>query len=133
MEIPPPGGRLVTQHDIFSARYRAIPGLQLQHDPFAGLREEIAGKDRYVESQRLGEQIRDQLVEGFEFESARCPDGGINVGLFVPRALLSRRPGEVQRWLCETSAESVVFRGESGIDRFSLAQFVHRGSLPLPS
>ena len=132
MAEPPPSGRLVTRHDLFSARYRACPGLKLQQAPFSVYRGILGARDRYKETQQLGDMMRQRNILGFEFVSARCPENGINVGLFDPAALVSKRPREVQHWICETAAQTVTFRGESGMQRFSSAQFEDQGQFPLP-
>ena len=133
MADPPPAGSMITRHDVFSARFRACPGLKLQQAPFSAYREILGARDRYEETQRLGERMRRRGVLGFEFESARCPLGGMNVALFSAAALVSRRPGEIQRWVCETTEQVVTFRGESLLERYDIARFMDQGRLPVAS
>ena len=133
MAEPPPGGRLITRHDVFSARYRAGPGLKLQEKPFSRYRASLVARDSYKETQRLGASMRRCNIPGFEFESARCLLRGINVALFEATALVSRRPGELQHWVCETTAGMVTFRGDNTTERFAAAGFVHGGRFPVPA
>ena len=119
MSVPPPSGVLITQHDSFSADYACPTGARLQNPPWAQWQASLTHRSDYSTSQAAGSWLRQQGVEGFEFESARCPQKGINVALFKPEGLHSETPLEVQPWLCETRADSVAFSSRSsrrGID-----------------
>lgn len=133
MAEPPPAGKLTTQHDVFSARYLARPGLRLQEAPFLGQSRHLTRPDRYAATQALGSAMRKRHIPGFEFTSARAAAGGINVGLFEPGALVSRRPLSLQRWICEVTPDQVLFSGESSLLRYPLADFTVEGSLPAPA
>ncbi len=133
MEAPPPGGVLRTRHDVFSARYRADPGLALHRAPFAAYQHRLTSRRRYTDTQDLGAAMRERGVRGFEFTSARYPEHGINVGLFDPAALVSVRPLEVRRWICETRADAVLFRETGKPLYFPLALFEVDGKLPAPA
>lgn len=132
MSLPPPEERLITQHDLFSARYSCDPGLKLQHPPFLSRVEEITDPESYAASQALGAHMREFNVQGFEFPSARCPQQGTNIGLFSPKALLGHLPENQQRWVCETASKMVRFRGEGNLLEFPIALFLVSGKFPLP-
>ncbi|WP_082968600.1 RES family NAD+ phosphorylase [Perlucidibaca aquatica] len=119
MSVPPPSGVLITQHDSFSADYACPTGARLQNPPWAQWQASLTHRSDYSTSQAAGSWLRQQGAQGFEFESARCPQKGINVALFKPEGLHSETPLEMQPWLCETRADSVAFSSRSsrrGID-----------------
>ena len=107
-----PDAPLRTQHTVFRARYRTQSGLRLQQPPFNLHSAELRDPAHYSATQRLGEHLREAGIEVFEYESARDPEDGINVALFTPRTLVSRRPQVKEAWLCETSASLVRFSGD---------------------
>jgi len=135
MATPPPGGRLRTQHSIFRARFRGEQGVRLQHPPCAGHEAVLRDPADYGPTQRLGSALRGAGVDAFEFVSARDGRRGINVALFRPAALVSRKPLGLSRWLCETTAEQVAFAPEAApeLHRFPLTQFLVDGALPRPA
>ncbi len=135
MAAPPPGGRLLTQHTLFRARYRSPLGLRLQDPPCAEFAPILRHPSDYGPTQRLGRHLRDAGVELLQYRSARDPAGGLNLALLDPAALASRRPLDPEPWLCETRADGVVYSGPRGrnVQRFSSAHFEVEGRLPLPS
>lgn len=114
MSVPPPSGVLITQHDSFSANYACATGARLQEPPWTTWHKPLTRRNDYSVSQAIGSWLKQQGVTGFEFESARCPQKGINVALFKPEGLLSETPMDLQPWLCETSANSVAFSSRGG-------------------
>ncbi|MBL4621052.1 MAG: RES family NAD+ phosphorylase [Immundisolibacteraceae bacterium] len=126
--ITPPPAALITQHTIFDINYSTDKGLQLQQPPFVQHSTRLTQPTDYVETQKLGSAMRQVNVEAFEFISARDPDQGINVGLFSPAALSSRKPRSQQSGLCQTSAEGVWFSTANGNrnGQTSLYQFDNR-------
>ena len=71
-------------------------------------------------------------VEAFEYASARDSKGGINVALFEPRALSSRRPLFTQSWLCETRADNVLLSNarDGAQYAFGIEEFLVEGRFP---
>ena len=135
MAIPPPSGRLVTQHALLGARYRGERGVRLTELPCAEYEDVLTHPSDYGPTQRLGRALREAGVDAVEFASARDPGRGRNVGLFEPRALASRRPLGLQPWLCDTRADRVVFSGDGGraLHSFPIEQFLADGVLPRPA
>ncbi len=135
MAVPPPAGRLLTQHTLFSATYATDRGLRLQAPPFDAFRAQLTSPSDYRATQRLGAGMRAARVEAIEYRSARDPQGGINVALFVPGALASRRPLYQRPWLCEVRPESVTLStpAEPGSRRLELSAFLVAGRLPRPA
>lgn len=131
----PPAGRLLTQHTLFGAAYRADPGLRLQDPPFAAHQAVLADRSDYGAPQTLGSLMRDRGMVGFEFVSARDPAAGINVALYTPAALESGAPLFQQAWSCETQAERVGFRAHHDrvLHEFPLDLFLVGGELPRPA
>ncbi|MCU0936948.1 MAG: RES family NAD+ phosphorylase [Gammaproteobacteria bacterium] len=134
MQVPPPAP-LVTQHTLFTARYRTPRGVRLQAPPWDAERERLADPARYADTQALGAAMRDAGVEAFEYPSARDPRRGVNVALLGPAALASTRPSALESWLAETSAERVRFlaRTGAGVHEYVLATFLVDGRLPQPA
>lgn len=135
MTAPPPSGRLLTQHTVLGARYRTERGLRLQHAPCAEHTPILAHPSDYVPTQRLGRALREAGVGAFEYVSARDRAGGIDVALFEPDALFSRKPLFLQPWLCETRGQTVRFSPTTGTDlhSFPLEGFLVDGRLPRPA
>lgn len=131
----PPGGRLLTQHNLIRARYRSARGLRLQAPPFSDYEDRLVDPVDYGPIQRLGSAMREAGVQAFEFVSARARRRGINIGLFDPAALASRRPLARSHWLCETRAESVAFFSgtDNALVRFPIEHFMVDGRLPRPA
>lgn len=133
MEVPPPHGRIRTEHTSFNVAYRSMQGVRLQQPPFVEHQAELRHPGDYSASQGLGSAMRTGGVEAFEFLSARC-EAGLNVALFNPAALADRRPRHLQPWLCETSAAEVSFKRPYGHPlSFPLEQFAVDGHLPQPA
>jgi len=134
MDIAPLSGRLLTQHTIFSAQYLCDPGFALDQPPFDTYREILTNKRVCGPCQSLGSELRVANAQGFQYISARCPDGGLNIALFTPDALTSRKPEETQNWLCETRDDHVSFKGPHDIAHtFGIDVFAVNGAFPVPA
>jgi len=130
--VTPPAGKLDTQHTLFGAEYRTDKGLQLQALPFVKHRDVLCSPSDYGPSQALGADMRAAGVEMFEFISARDPEGGINVALFTPAALIGNKPVFQDAWLCELTGEHVQFHAAHGraLYTFPIDTFLVAGKLP---
>lgn len=128
---------LMVEVSAFRAGYRTERGVDLTRPPFAAHAHEISSPRRYHASQRLGRDMRESGVEAFRYRSARDRIGGVNVGLFTPRAFGSRRPGVPETWNCVASRQGVefvkkdVFRRASFV--FPRGDFEVEGRLPAPA
>lgn len=126
---------IVSEHTLFAAHYRSNHGVRLHQPPFdahgAALRDPLD----YGASQQLGSAMRRAGVQAFEYASARDSQAGRCVGLFTPQALISKKPVASSRWLCETTADAVVFKplAEARLYRYAMPQFEVNGRLPLPA
>ncbi|WP_259753531.1 RES family NAD+ phosphorylase [Pseudomonas sp. GCEP-101] len=135
MATPPPSGRILSEHASFEARFQVQKGVRLHLPPF---REHAALTDPqdYSVTQGLGSAMREAGIEAFEYRSARCPQGGINVALFVPSAFTEKRPRNLMPWLCETTAEYVAFKHAQVPDSprlYRREQYLVNGRLPHPA
>ncbi|TCV81224.1 RES family NAD+ phosphorylase [Sulfurirhabdus autotrophica] len=131
----PPSGKLDTQHTLFEAKYQTDKGVKLQMAPFAAYQSELTHPEAYQASQQLGSLMREEGIQGFEFVSARDPEGGINVALFTPEALPKKTPVSQEPWLCELTGEHVKFYAlhDSGIHEFPIEIYLVDGKLPEPA
>lgn len=128
----PPKRAITSQHTAFSAKYRSLRGLRLQHTPFDRHRAALTHPASYADTQPLGSAMRAAGIEAFEFISARDSATGLNVALFTPEALSSQQPLATQRWVCQTSATQVDFLDEAAhaVHGFRLREFLLNGQLP---
>lgn len=129
----PPAAPLTTQHTVFSARYTCRRGVRLQDLPFSEYRRELTDPASYGATQQLGSAMREAGIEAFEFLSARDPAGGLNVALFNPAALASRRPESSQQWLAATAGDRVGFycHEEAPVRNYPISAFTVAGTLPM--
>ncbi|MGM0576465.1 MAG: RES family NAD+ phosphorylase [Myxococcota bacterium] len=123
----------------YRARVRTEEGVDLAAPRFDAWREVLASPTSYAETQALGRAMRGDGGEAFRFVSARDPDGGVNVGVFEPRALEgtvrpSRRAwyGYVTREVVEYRPKPLVAAGPELI-RFRRGVFEVEGELPVPA
>lgn len=74
-------------------------------------------------------------VEVFEYASAREPEQGTCVGLFTASAFKTKQPKNMSQWLCETTADEVLFKSAATntITRFKLESFLVDNTLPMPA
>ena len=131
----PPPTPLATRHTLFSVSIDTSRGLRLQQAPFNEYATALLDRRYYGATQALGSAMRDAGIEAFEYRSARDPQQGLNVALFTPAALGSRKPDILDEWLCQTTAEHVSYysRPGGGVREFPLATFLVEGKLPLPA
>lgn len=128
---------LETDVSIFQAAYETRRGVDLTRGAFARYRAIISSPSEYAESQALGRDMRADGVEAFLYASARDPEEGANVGLFVREALSSRRPSVPESWRCLVTHDGVEVTKE---DVFRSASFAFKrrvfevdGRLPAPA
>ncbi len=80
--------------------------------------------------------MRGAGVEAFAYESARDPERGANVGLFVP-AFSSDKPGVPEAWVCTANRDKVELVKKDIFKRrqlvFQRAAFEVGGRLPVPA
>jgi len=131
----PPSGKLDTQHTLFGVAVQSHAGLRLQDPPFAQHRDALQHPSDYRASQALGAKMRAARVDAFAFQSARAPDGALNLALFTPLAFAKPAPDSQEPWLCELTGERVKFHTaySKAIHDFPIAAFQVKGTLPQPA
>ena len=135
MDGKPVKERIRTEHTLFSAPYRTKSGVQLQAEPFNHAKEALTDPSDYQACQQLGAAMRSSEVEAFEYFSARSPQSGVCVGLFKISAFRQKQPQSMSPWLCELSANEVLFKqlGSNQVTAFSLQHYLVNGQFPLPA
>lgn len=127
--------QIKSEHALFSVDYTSSNGVSLHAAPLEQYQHDISHPNQYCQSQQLGSAMRASGVEVFEYTSARDPQKEHCVGLFTARAFKSKKPKNMSQWLCETSADEVLFKpAESNtITRFKLDTFLVNNTLPMPA
>ena len=134
MNEAPPSGKYITEHTVFSVGYYSTAGLKLQNAPFKEYEKELTDPSHYKVTQELGNEMRSNGIEVFEYVSARDLKSGINVALFQPNGLAGEKPREQQQWLCETTAEKVSFSSKEGeLFSYPIEGFLRDSVFPLPA
>jgi hypothetical protein len=120
-----------TDLSAFQIGYRSAKGLDLTNRP------SLSAPDSYGASQKTGAEMRAAGIEVFRYTSARDAAGGINVGLFTPRAFTAKRPGAMQVWKATASRAAVEIRRHDLLHPetfvYPREQFLVRGKLPRPA
>ncbi len=135
MAASPIKNTITSAHTLFSVNYASQRGVKLQVAPFDRFAQQLTDRKDYSATQQLGSNMRAANVEVFEYQSARDPQRGHCVGLFVPAALSQKRPADMTQWLCELSASEVAFKqvGHKEIIHFPVDLFLVDGRLPMPA
>ena len=134
MLTPPPSKKLLTEHTLFAASYHSENALKLQNPPFNLQQDILTDPSHYSATQQLGEDMRHNGVDAFEYVSARDLEKGINVALFSPNVLVSKKPNEQQQWICETTAEKVsLFTKNGKLYTYPFKSFLVNDKLPIPA
>lgn len=127
-----PLGRLEVELTTFQVRLATPRGLDLR-----GAAAAISSPTDYTAAQALGRAMRDAGVEAFRYRSARDRQGGLNFGVFTPRAFAQKRPTQLRTWHCTADRSGVemvrkdVFRRD--VFAYRRAEFLVDGRLPAPS
>jgi hypothetical protein len=130
-------GTITTALTAFTVLVKSLRGIDLTVAPFDKYRKEIASPDSYVDTQQLGNDMREADVEAFLYPSARDRGNGINVGAFTPNVFGRSRPKLLETWYCSASRDGVDFARGDYFTRARFAyereQFLVRGKLPAPA
>jgi hypothetical protein len=129
----PFGERVISQFTVFEATYRTDQGMDLSQRPFR--KHEAALRDRanYGPCQALGTVLREREIQAITYLSARTADDRLNVALFSPLALRSRKHRNPAHGICETRSTEVSFRLGNDLISFPREQFLVDGKLPVPA
>lgn len=125
--------RVISQHTRFEARYGTERGRRLEEPPFARHEAVLRHPAEYGPCQTLGTVLREAGTVAFTYVSARATGRQLNIGLFRPEGLRSRRHAKPVAGLCETRPEGVRFRFGDELSWFPREQFLVDGRLPRPA
>lgn len=132
-------GVVVTQLTAFSAQIKTDQAARLFDAPFSRYADIVSSPVDYSVSQKLGTSMRDDGVDAFNYQSARDPESGMNVGLFAPSAFGKKQPerDSFQSWQCVTDHRAVEFVRTSALEtnshHFSIDMFLVDGQFPFPA
>ena len=130
-------GLVETALSAFRAPVQTDRGVDLAIPPFDRWRAALTSKTSYTDTQPLGTAMRAAGIEAFRYASARDVDGGVNVGVFTPRAFATRRPRDFQTWQSAATRNAVELSKQDYFTRdryrFAREDFLVDGALPRPS
>jgi hypothetical protein len=128
-------GLLTSDLSAFTVRVRTVRGVDLTREPFARWQRPLASRTSYTATQPLGSAMREAGVEAFRYASARDVVGGVNVGVFSPRAFAGRRPRRIEHWHCVAARDQVELGKRDYFERvrhrFPRHEFLVQGRLPV--
>ena len=106
--IEPPPAPIRRRQTLFSVLLNAARGLQLQTIADEGAQAQLRDPVHYGPTQQLGEWMRDQGLEAFEYLSARSRDSLVQVGVLTP-AVFQSTPFDQVEITTELTADHVSF------------------------
>lgn len=125
--------RVISQFTVFEATYRTTQGFDLSQRPFRKHESVLRHRSEYGPCQALGSVLREREIEAITYLSARTLDERLNVALFSPAALRSRKHRNPRHGLCETTRDGVSFRLDDELHTYPREQFLVNGQLPIPA
>lgn len=125
--------RVISQFTVFEAMYRTGAGLDLSQPPFDAHERVLRDPANYRPCQVLGSLLRARGVEAILYLSARTRDDCLNVALYTPDALRSRKHRNPRPGICESAQDRVSFRFGSDLFEFPREQFLVDGRIPVPA
>lgn len=126
-------GRVISQHTEFEANYKGARSFDLTRAPFSACEDMLRDKSRYGPCQALGSVLREKNADLVIYRSARADREELNIALYRPTALVSRKPLAPVPWLCETTGDSVTFRGRDVVATLRIEGFLDQGKFPRPA
>ena len=132
--IEPPPAPIRRRQTLFSVLLNAARGLQLQAITDPGAQATLRDPSHYGPTQQLGEWLRDQGFEAFEYLSARSRDSLVHVGVLTP-AVFQSTPFDQVEITTELSSDHVSFltHDDGKLHRCPREQFLVDGQLPRPA
>ena len=130
-------GRITVELTAFRVHTRTARGVDLVEVPFAAHRRVIASPSRYRATQALGAAMRADGVEMCRYPSARDPNAGVNVAVFVPTVFGRSTPQGYQSWRCSADRDIVeITRRDLTVKEslvFERRVFLVNHRLPMPA
>lgn len=125
--------RVISQFTVFEANYQTDKGMDLSRPPFARHKAVLRHKSRYLPCQLLGTELRERGIGAITYLSARADGDEINVALFSPAALRSRKHRNPRHGICESRSAQVSFRLGDDLHVFDRERFLDEGRFPIPA
>ncbi len=127
----PPPAPIRRRQTLFSVLLQATRGLRLQAIVNEAVQAILRDPIHYGPSQQLGDWMRDQGLEAFEYLSARSGEALVQVGVFTPSAFAST-PFDQVEITTELSADHVSFlcHDDGRVHHYPREQFLIDGKLP---
>ena len=129
--IDPPPGPIRRHQTLFSVLLNAARGLQLQAIADEGAQAALRDPIDFGATQQLGEWMRDQGLEAFEYLSARSFESLVQVGVFTP-AVFQSTPFDQVEITTELTGNHVSFlsHDDGQLHRYPRELFLIDGQLP---
>ncbi|MBT8085108.1 MAG: RES family NAD+ phosphorylase [Woeseia sp.] len=125
--------RVISQFTVFEANYMTDSGFDLTKPPFAKYETVLRHKSNYGPCQVLGTELRERGIAAIAYLSARAQENAVNIALFTPDALRSRKHRNPRHGLAETRDDGVTFRFGDELHSFKRSDFLHNGRFPIPA
>ncbi|REL35686.1 RES family NAD+ phosphorylase [Thalassotalea euphylliae] len=134
-------GTIQSEHSIFSVKVSTTRCSDLTKLAEQDHLSAISAATSYQTSQAIGKHLTQQKgTEVIRFYSARDTHGmnqdmerGVNLAIATPDAIKSKKPEQMQLWLCQTNNESVTFSTQGQQPSiFSRETFLLDGQLAKP-
>lgn len=124
--------QIKTEHTAFRVRVDTERGIALQHPPFNQYQSALRDPCCYQATQALGSAMRQAGVDAFSYVSARDPGKHLNIGIFTPAAITSKKPLQTRAWHCLTDSHTVFFADQTGEHKmlYSQEDFMCDGVFP---
>lgn len=139
MSVPPPVP-IQTQHTAFQAEINCKKAVDLFSPPFDEHRADLISPDNYQFTQAVGVHLRQSDIEGFRFESVRCPIHGANIAIINPKAIIRTLPKNKKDIVCLTTTTDVSFSvlhtpriKVNAMHHFAKTLFLVNDIFPVPS
>ncbi len=128
--IDPPPAPIRRRQTLFSVLLNAARGLQLQAIADEGAQASLRDPMHYGPTQQLGEWMRDQGLEAFEYFSARSFESLVQVGVFTPK-VFQTAPFDQVEITAEVTGEHASFlcHDNNLLHRYPRKQFLMDGQL----
>lgn len=129
--IDPPPAPIRRRQTLFSVLLNAARGLQLQAIADEGAQARLRDPVHYGPTQQLGEWMRDQGFEAFEYLSARSQDSLVQVGVLTP-AVFHSTPFDQVEITTELTGDHVCFlcHDDDQLHHYPRELFLIDGQLP---
>jgi hypothetical protein len=129
--IDPPPAPIRRRQTLFSVLLNAARGLQLQAIADEGAQARLRDPVHYGPTQQLGEWMRDQSFEAFDYLSTRSQDSLVQVGVLTP-AVFHSTPFDQVEITTELTGDHVCFlcHDDDQLHHYPRELFLIDGQLP---